>query len=74
MIPTFGGHATRGETYAKLSYHLIECQELAAVMAHLHNTETSLGDRAKAQGWLTVSEMFKRIQHQLTSLAAGGLQ
>ncbi len=73
MIPTFGGHATRGETYAKLCHHLVECQELAAVMSHLHNTETSAKDRIMAKGWLTVSEMFKRIQHQLTSLAAGGL-
>ena len=75
MIPTFAGQATRGETYAKLLYHLTECQELAAVMAHLHNTEEhSFKDRALAKGWLTLSEMFKRIQHQVTSLASGALQ
>ena len=73
-IPTFGGTATRGETYAKLMYHLTECQELAAVMSHLHNTETSPKDRALASGWLTVSEMFKRMSSKLTSLAAGSLQ
>lgn len=73
-IPTFGGVATRGETYAKLSYYLIECQELAAVMSHLHNTEATAKDIALSRAWLQVSENFRRLQHTLTGLATGSFQ
>ena len=74
MIPTFGGQVTRSETYSKFMYHLAECQELAAVMSHLHNTETSRHDLALASGWLTVSEMFKQMRGKIISLAQGSFQ
>ncbi len=72
-IPTIGGVATRSETYTKLLHHLIECQEMCAVMAHLHNTEDNKMDQLLAKGWLGMSELFKRMQHQVTELATGKL-
>ena len=72
-IPTIGGVATRSESYTKLLHHLIECQELTAVMAHLHNTEDNKMDKLLAKGWLGMSELFKRMQGQVTELAMGKL-
>ena len=72
-IPTKGGLATRSESYTKLLHHLIECQELCAVMSHLHNTEDNNMDKLLAKGWLGMSELFKRMQHQVTELAMGKL-
>jgi hypothetical protein len=72
-IPTIGGRATRSEVYTKLLHHLIEVQELCAVMAHLHNTESNKMDQLLAKGWLGMSELFKKIQHQVTDLAMGKL-
>lgn len=72
-IPTIGGRASRSETYTKLLHHLIEIQELCAVMCHLHQTEDNQMDLLLAKGWLGMSEMFKRIQKQVTDLAMGKL-
>ncbi len=72
-IPTIGGVATRSESYTKLIHHLIECQELCAVMAHLHNTEDNNMDQLLAKGWLGMSELFKRMKGQVTELAMGKL-
>ena len=72
-IPTIGGVATRSESYTKLLHHLIECQELCAVMCHLHQTEGNDMDQLLAKGWLGMSELFKRMQHQVTELAMGKL-
>lgn len=73
-IPTRGGIATRGETYVKLNYHIVECQELMAVMSHLHRTEHNAKDIALANAWLMASEQFKQIQKRLTKLAMGSLK
>lgn len=59
---------TRGETFAKLIEHVRKAQEEAAVMAHLVRDE----DRLVAQGWLAMSEMFKKVAHQVTMLATKG--
>lgn len=61
---------TKGETYAQLIEHLVKAQEAAAMMAHLHRDDS----RLMAQGWLAVSEMFKKTQYQITNLATKGLQ
>lgn len=74
MIPTFGGQATRSETYTKLMHHLIEAQELAAVLSHLHNTEDSTKDKLLAKAWLLISEHFRMMQKKITTLAMGTLQ
>jgi hypothetical protein len=73
-IPTFGGIATRGETYTKLLYHIREAQELAAVMGHLHNTENSDVDKVLAKGWLGISQLFGRLATQTTNLAMRKMQ
>lgn len=64
---------TRGEAYAKLMEHLRSAQDQAAVLAHLHNTEGSDKDKALARNWLMISELFKRVQGQVTELAMGRL-
>lgn len=74
MIPASGGIPTRGETYSKLIYHITECQELAAVMSHLHNTEDSRKEKLMARAWLQVSEQFKTTHKALIKLATGKLQ
>lgn len=74
MIPTVAGHATHGETYVALMHHITECQELAAIKAHLHNTEGSAKDVVLARAWLQVSEHFKIMKHKLTQLAMGKMQ
>ena len=71
---TSGGVVTRGETFAKLLFHLREAQDQAAVMAHLENTESGPHAAASAKGWLMVSEMMRRIVKQVTDMARSGLQ
>jgi hypothetical protein len=73
-IPTIGGQVTRGEVYTKLLHHIRECQELSAVMGHLHNTEHNSMDKTLAQGWLGMSELFGRTAVQVTKLAMNKLQ
>lgn len=71
---TIGGVPSRGVVFAKLLEHIRECQDLAAMMAHLHNTEGNDMDKLLAKGWLGVSEMFKLTAHQVTELAKNKLQ
>jgi len=73
-IPTFGGVVTRAETYTKLMWHLECCQELTAVISHLHNTEDNDADRLFAKAWLEASEQFKRLQHTFRQLAMRRMQ
>jgi len=62
---------TKGESYSKLMEHLRKAQEEAAMLSHLSNAND---DRKMAIGWLAVSEMFKKVQHQVTTMATKGLQ
>ena len=65
---------TRGEAYSKLIYHIDEAMNQMATIAHLTRTEANVGkDRALADGWIAMVEMFKRVRHQITALAAGKL-
>jgi hypothetical protein len=73
-IPTIGGQATRGETFAKLIHHLREAQDMAAVMAHLHNTEGNDMDKLLAKGWLGIESLIKRMTEQVTKLAMKRMQ
>lgn len=73
-FPTLGGVVTRGETYAKLMHHINESQNLAAVLAHLHQTEGTDMDRLLAKGWLGVSELFRVTGKKVTALAMNKLQ
>lgn len=74
LLPTIGGVVTRGEVYMKLLDHLRQSQDLCATMAHLHNTEGNDMDKLLAKGWLGITELFKRMEHQVTSLAMNKLQ
>lgn len=71
---TIGGQVTRSEVYLKLLDHVREAQDCAALMAHLHNTESNDMDKLLAKGWLGVSEMFKLAAFQITELAKNKLQ
>lgn len=61
---------TKGEEYAKLIEHLRLAQENAAMLQHLYRDES----KNMAMGWFTISELLKRVQHQVTQLATRGLQ
>lgn len=66
---------TQGEEFAKLHHHIISAQESAARLAHLTRSMGSGSkDRAIADGWIAVSELFKRLNYQVTALAQGKLQ
>lgn len=71
---TVAGVPSRSVVYAKLLEHVRECQDCAALMAHLHNTEGNDMDKLLAKGWLGMSEMFKLMAHQVTELAKNKLQ
>lgn len=61
---------TTGETYSKILEHLRLLQEESAMMAHLLQANDHTG---LAIAWLAVSDNFKKMQHQLTKLAMGGM-
>lgn len=71
---TIGGTPSRAVVYAKLLEHIREAQELAALMAHLHNTEGNEMDKLLAKGWLGMSELYKMNAHMITQLAMNKLQ
>ncbi len=66
---------TQGEQFAKLIDHLRSAQDDSAMLAHLtRSMSTSKKDNALADGWIAVSELLKRMIHQVTTLAQGKLQ
>lgn len=69
------GRMTRDETYSKLNECLIECEELAAMMAHLHAAEDDVSPRAQllATGWRGISQMMHLVRDQVIKLATGKL-
>lgn len=71
---TIGGVPSRSVVYAKLLDHVRECQDLAALMSHLHQTESNDMDRLLAKGWLGMSEMFKLTAYQIIELAKSKMQ
>lgn len=64
---------TPAETYAKLIEHIRLSQEDCAMMAHLIRAEGSKEDHVLANAWLTIEELLKRMQWQVTQLAQGRL-
>lgn len=62
---------THGEVFARLIHHIRKAQDDAAILAHLENTESRRGVKAKL--WLMVSEQFKRMVETCTSIATKGL-
>lgn len=71
---TIGGQVTRGEAFSKLLHHLNEAADQAAVLSHLHNTETSEMDKLSARGWLAVHQMMLKVRHTITELAKNKFQ
>lgn len=66
---------TVAEEYAKLQHYIIRAQESSATLAHLVRAQgSSSKDHALADGWIAVSELFKRLNYQVTKLAQGKLQ
>jgi hypothetical protein len=66
---------THGEVFAKLIEDLAHAQEGAALLAHLTRAQSSSAkDTALADGWIAVSEMFKRVSFQVIKLGQGKLQ
>ena len=66
---------TQGEVFARLTDRLRQVQEDAATLAHLtRSMSSSSKDHAIADGWIAVSEMFKRINYQVIRLGQGKLQ
>ena len=70
---TFAGLPSHSLIYAQLHEKMIECQELCAMKAHLHNTEGNDADKLLAKGWLGLTELFRRMDFQITELAKGRL-
>lgn len=62
---------TEGDEFAKLTYHLRMAQEAAAMIAHLNKANDA---HQRARMWLNVSEMMKKLIHQITQLAMRKLQ
>lgn len=70
---TLAGRPTKGLAFAKLTEHLRQAQEAAALLAVLYEDSNSM-DRLLAKGWLGIEELLKRLIHQVTELAKGSLQ
>ena len=64
---------TRGEVFSRMIEHAREFQSCAALMAHLHNTESSDTDKALARGWLMIEELLRKLIHKVTLLGQGRL-
>lgn len=66
---------TQAEVYMRLLDRIHGCQDDAALLAHLtRSMSSSRKDHALADGWISVSELMKRLAHQITLLAQGKLQ
>lgn len=74
MYETSAGRPTRGLMFQKLIDSLREAQDSAAMLAHLQKTEDGFRDVLIAKGWLAISEMLRKMQHQVTLLGQGRLQ
>lgn len=72
---TLMGVPTKGETFAKLIENLRHAQEEAAMMGHLINMQDGNHmDQLLAKGWIGISELLKKMVHDVTTLASRGLQ
>ncbi len=65
--------ATQGETLTQLIDHLRQAQEKAYLMAHLTRAMGGRKDNALADGWFSVGELLKRVNHQVIMIGQGKL-
>jgi hypothetical protein len=61
---------TQGEEFAKLLEYLTKAQESAAMLGHL----TRDNDKHLAHGWMGISELMKKMKHQITTMATRKMQ
>ena len=72
---TKGGNVSQGEVYMKLLEDLTHAQEGAAMLGHLAKSQgEGPKDRDLGDGWIAISELIKRMIHQITKLATKKLQ
>jgi hypothetical protein len=71
---TQGGLPTPGLIYKRISENLRLVQEDCAMMSHFYATEDQLKDQQLSRGWLTMSELFKQIQHKIIMMEVGRAQ
>lgn len=62
---------TEGECYSRLIEHIRKAQEESAMLGHLANANDH---GPKGRAWLSVSELFKQVEHNVTQIAMGRLQ
>lgn len=66
---------TQGEEYTKFLEYIRKAQESAYTLGHLAKSmSSSRKDQAIGDGWISVGELLKRMQYQVTELAKGKLQ
>lgn len=66
---------TQGETLSQLIEHLRLAQEKAYEMSHLtRSMSMSRKDNALADGWFSIGELLKRMNHQVIQIGQGKLQ
>ena len=65
---------TVAEEYSKMLEHLRLAQESSYMLAHLVRAQGGSKDNAIADGWFSIGELIKRMNHQITQLAQGRLQ
>lgn len=70
---TQAGLPTKGLMYQQLLEHMRQCQENAAMLAHLQRSEDTIRDTALANGWLAIAEQFRRLEFVVTALVQGRL-
>lgn len=61
---------TKGECFSRLIEYLRKAQEESATLAHLSAAQD---EKRRSRGWLTVSQLLKQVQHNVTDLATKGL-
>lgn len=71
---TQAGLPTAALMYEQLMEHLRQAQENALMLSHLIHTEDKIKDKAIANGWLAIAELFRGVQHRVMLLAQGRLQ
>lgn len=65
---------TQAEVLFQMIEHLKQAQEKAYTMAHLTRAMGGRKDNALADGWYSVGELLKRVNHQVIQIGQGKLQ
>jgi hypothetical protein len=66
IYETKGGNPSESDTFAQLLEYLRMAQECCYVLGHLRKAND---DEVTGQGFIACGEMFKKVQHTVTSLA-----